>query len=247
MVAGSLEEILVQFGGFLCDFPPPKNIAIKINLSSPPSVNSPQSDAGFLKRIIDFLLVKGYSVTLVEGAGGYLRENLEAVGLQSYLQKSSVHWIDLDTEKEVFIVERGKRAYPIPKVLTQADLRVAIPCATKRKGYLFSCNVKTFVGLLPRELCQNGTNSVFSRPMIHEDLTETVSDLYLVIQEVIPFHFYLNGGNTVTEMLDIDILPQYYCSSDPVELDEYLADVLQVEHPGYLKRLKKNLQKTKGI
>jgi uncharacterized protein (DUF362 family) len=82
--------------------------------------------------------------------------------------------LDVDEEREVLMISQGGRNYPIPRKLQKMDVRIAVPCATKRPGYLYSNNVKTFVGLLPRSMCQNGTNSAFSRPMIHEDLKETV-------------------------------------------------------------------------
>jgi len=183
----------------------------------------------------------GHYVVLVEGANGYLRENINAIGLGYHLKSSSVDILDIDKETEVLMVSRGGRCYPIPKILQKMDVRLAVPCATKRPGYLFSCNVKTFVGILPRGLCQNGTDSAFSRPMIHEDLTETVSDLYRVICETIPFHFYINGGNTISEMSSPLMLPYYCCSTNPIELDVHLAQVLKVELPYYLVRLKNDI------
>lgn len=239
MVSGSLNCILNQMELFLSDYPPPLDIAIKINLQSPPLPLAPRTDASFLEQIIDRLLSKGYSVTLVEGADGHLRENISAVGLGKYLDTPRVKCIDLDTEDDVLLIERGNRQYPIPRVLLRSKLRLAAPCATKRHGYLFSCNVKTFVGILPRSMCQNGTSSLFSRPMIHEDLEVTVSDLYGVVMETVPFQFYLNGGNTISEFSDIRTLPRYYCSNDPIELDEHIANILQAEIPPYLVRLKK--------
>lgn len=244
MVTGNAHEVLGYLETFMKGYLPPCRVGIKINLSSAPSTHSPKTDACFLDVIISCLLQLGYKVTLIEGAQGYLRENIIAIGLGRYLIDPNFSLIDIDEEKDVIWVNRNGRRYPIPEVLKCMDVRIAVPCASKRNGFLFSCNVKTLVGLLPCSLCRNGTDSVFSRPIIHENLAETVSDLYYIINEISPFHFYMNGGNTISETSLLHDLPAYYCSTDPIELDVYLAGILQTEIPEYLKRLISNrLQK----
>lgn len=238
MLAGTQEQVIEELGEFLKKYPPPCKVAIKINLSSPPSALSPKTDPVFLSNVLSYLLRLGYNISIVEGAHGFLEQNLISIGMGDYLGHSSISLIDIDKEEDVVWIKRNGRCYPLPKALNEMDVRIALPCATKRPGYLFSCNVKTFVGILPSSLCQNGTISVFSRPMIHEDLTVTISDLYQIVCETIPFHFYLNGGNTISEKTSMRSLPLFYCSSNPIELDEYLVNVLQVDCPGYLQRLK---------
>lgn len=239
MQSGTLVQILDNLGEFLSSFSVPLHIGIKINLQSPPQINAPRTDKILLECVIKYLLERECFVTILEGADGHLRENMINIGLGKLLMNPRVNCVDLDMETDIEFYEKGQRKYPIPKVLQKMDIRIAIPCATKRTGYMFSCNVKTFVGILPRNFCQNGINSNFSRPLIHEDLTETVSDLYCIVEKVALFHFYINGGNTFSEGSNIRYLPQYFCSTDPVELDEQIAQILRTEEPGYLKRLKK--------
>lgn len=237
--SGSREQVISCLANFMGKFLPPCSVGIKINLSSPPSAVAPKTDPVFLSDILACLIRMGYSVTLVEGANGHLRENLTAIGLERFLCEPTVGLLDTDLEEDVLWKELHGRRYPIPKCLQCLDVRLAVPCATKCHGFVFSCNVKTFVGLLPRSKCVNGTDSTFSRPIIHEDLTETISDLYRIVCETIPFHYYLNGGNTFSEASILRELPEYYCSADPIELDAYIASILHTELPEYLTRLNK--------
>ncbi len=238
MLAGSKDRILAALGEFIREYSLPCRVAIKINLSSLPTVSSPKTDAAFLSDILSFLLDYGCDVTLAEGADGCLRDHVAAIGLERFLSHPHFDLLDTDLEADrVLWVERGGRRYPIPAALETMDLRMAVPCASKRPGYLFSCNVKTFVGLLPRSLCRNGSEAPFTRPFIHEDLAETVSDLYRIICETVPFQLFLNGGNTISDSSPIRQLPQYYCSTDPVQLDAMLVGLLQAPWPPYLTRL----------
>lgn len=238
MISGDINHVMDELIRELQVFAAPPSVAVKINLPSPPRTGTVHTDAQLLRHTVSCLTSHGCDVTIVEGADGYLRNNLSLIGLDGVLNNSSVHCLDIDLEEKIIWRELNRRRYPLPNVLADMDMRIAIPCTTKRLGYLFSGNVKTMVGLLPRKLCLNGETSNFSRPMIHEDLTETVSDLFLIVQENMPFRFFINGGNTLSETCEITRFPQYYVGSDPVAMDEYLAGQLNVPLPDYLIRLK---------
>lgn len=238
MLEGDQDRVFDRLKEKIGTFRVPPKVAVKINLSSPPGHGKVRTDADILSSAVESMISYGCDVTIVEGANGHLRENLSIIGLDRLLNEPTVHWLDLDMEDEIIWKECHQRRYPLPKILADMDLRIALPAVTKRPGYLFSGNVKTFVGILPRRLCRDGKQTSFSRPMIHDDLTETVSDLYLIVQETMPFHIFINGGNTVSEYSDITSLPYCYFGTDPIELDEYLADVLNAPVPGYLARLK---------
>lgn len=238
MIIGNKEHILAAFTKWIQKYPSPCRVAIKINLPFLPMSSSPKTDADFLDDVVSCLLAHGYYVTLIEGANGHLKDYVEAIGLGHFFTNPNFNLIDTDNEtNRVLWVSRGGRNYPLPAILKSMDIRLAIPCATKRPGFLFSCNIKTFVGLLPRIYCQNGLDVRFSRPLIHENLTETISDLYQIVCEQIPFHLFMNGGNTVSDASPILTLPQYYCSTDPIELDLLLVNLLQTQCPPYLTKL----------
>lgn len=237
MIAGNLDVVMNQLRQELEAFSTPPRVAVKINLSSPPRPGVIRTDVELLRHTVSCLADCSCEVTIAEGANGHLKENLSLIGLDSLLN-ASVHCMDLDLEEDVVLKNCHGRQFPLPLALTDMDLRIALPGTTKRAGHLFSGNVKTMVGLLPRRLCQNGEDSVFSRPMIHEDLTETVSDLFLIVQKTMPFRLFINGGNTISDACGITRFHQYYIGSNAVAMDECLANQLQVPLPDYLKVLK---------
>ncbi|MFW9992849.1 MAG: hypothetical protein ACFFD4_12470 [Candidatus Odinarchaeota archaeon] len=123
----------------------------------------------------------------------------------------------------------------IPECLKSFDVRIAIPCTSLRKDILFSNNVKLFVGAVPRRYYQYSHAGTASRPRIHEDLYESVINIYRSIMKHSPFHFFINGGNTHFYNRDIDRLPKYYVSDCGRELDLHIINELTLEIPDYLK------------
>jgi uncharacterized protein (DUF362 family) len=243
----SKEDIIAALGFAIAFSPVPQRVGIKINLPSLPTPQAPKTDPDLLVSIIDFLAKCGCSVTILEGAKGHLSDHLVSMGLKTFLKERSVSALDIDHEQDVTFYEKNGRRYAIPNALQRLNLRIALPCATKRPGYLFSCNVKTFVGLLPRDFCQNGTLSIFSRPIVHEDLTITVSDIFLLVNQHAPFQFYINGGNCISETSDILKLPACYLSKDAVALDFQMASHLKTPPPPYLLRLRSELSGEKKL
>lgn len=213
-----------------------KKVAVKINYQSSPRPGSPRTDMDLLACVLDALLGLECEVTIIEGASGKLFELLSQSSISSYLLNDRIDAIDVDLLDNVELICQRGRLYPIPTILQQFDSRIAVPNASKRSGYLFSCNVKTFVGLLPRKLCDSKRQglSSFSRPMIHEDLDETVADLFFVVQDYAPFSFFINGGRTFSEYSSICDFKKCLISDDPVKLDRIIADWLCAPVPQYL-------------
>jgi uncharacterized protein (DUF362 family) len=240
MIQGSKEKILSELSQCLPAASLARRIGIKINLQSPPEPTIPRTDVSFLFDVITLLVHRGHSVTILEGANGHLQDNLKHIGLQDMLALTGVSVIDIDLEQNVTFYERNNRVYSLPDVLREFDIRIAIPCATKRPGYLFSCNVKTFVGLLPRCYCNSKQKELsnFSRPIVHEDLTCTVTDIFSLFATHMPFFYYLNGGNIFSEYSSLRQLQEYYFSNDAVALDFKILECLNVPPPSYLMRLK---------
>lgn len=241
MVTGSKATVFEALEQFLSKTPGVRTIGIKINLPSLPKLHSPRTDISLLSDTVHFLVQKGYYVYLLEGAAGNLRSNLIRAGLQDIVLLDQVSVIDTDLEGEVTIYERNGRRYALPNVLKDFDIRMAVPCASKRRGYLFSCNVKTFVGLLPRKYCTSRGKFLagYTRPLVHEDIDNAVADIFSLFSFHSPFHLYLNGGNTYSEYTEMRELPQFFLSQDALALDLEIASLLHAEPPAYLLRLKK--------
>lgn len=216
-----------------------RSVVIKINYQSPPRQESPRTDLLTLRRLIETLLHLGCSVSLIEGADGKLGAYLERSSLGYFIRENDVGVIDIDTLDDFTVLYRRGRRYALPNLLRQFDVRIALPCASKRPGYLFSCNVKTFVGLLPRKLCGSADKALsgYSRPMIHENLTETIVDTYELTRQFASFDVYINGGNTFSEYSKIRDLGECYVSDNPVELDLLMARELCCPPPDYLRLL----------
>ena len=215
------------------------NVAIKINYQSPPREGSPRTDLLTLHRLIETLLPLGCGVSLMEGADGKLDAYLKRTSLWRFICENDVGIIDVDTLDDFTVLYRRGRRYPLPNVLREFDVRIALPCASKRPGYLFSCNVKTFVGLLPRKLCDSTDKALsrYSRPMIHENLTEAIVDTYELVRQFAPFDAYINGGNTFSENSNTLDLGECFVSNDPIELDLLVARELRCSPPEYLQLL----------
>ncbi len=206
------------------------NVAIKVNFSGLPYFNSPKTDITILYHLVSFLISKGCTVSIIECAGGHLKNNLQKAGFSV----PNVNVLDLDLESEIVHYCYNGKNFTLPRVLETFDLRMALPTTTKRVGYIFSSNVKSFIGLLPSIYCQDGSNKEFTRPSIHDDLHGVVSALYATVQTTTPFTLFVNGGNSVIEGTKINALPLYYWGDDGAELDLHLVNEIGLEVPGYL-------------
>lgn len=230
------ESFLAEFKTRIVGLTKNARVAIKINCSKPPGAYSPQTDPAVLELVVHALLDTGCTVALVEGGNGYLPELLEGFGLSRHTL-DRVDVVDIDRLKDVDRVLWDGKEYFLPAMLKDFDFRIACPAATKKPGYLFSNNVKTFVGLLPRQFCRKGTNPSFSRPSIHDDLHRSVMGVYLSFQRHSQFDLYINGGNVLFENRPSASLDGFLMSDDGLALDVHVLDAFDLEYPEYIQML----------
>ena len=70
---------------------------VKINLARPPEPGHPRTDAQLLMEVVRYIARHGAHCAVAEGANGYLRQNIESVGLGRVVYEHDVSVIDLDT------------------------------------------------------------------------------------------------------------------------------------------------------
>jgi uncharacterized protein (DUF362 family) len=215
-----------------------KAVLIKINLARPAKVGHPRTDFYLLSETIKYIYMNHGTCAIAESANGYLRNNLEVLGLGNIIEKYNVEVIDLDFEETEKIVVDGENHY-IPKCFKNYGVRIAIPATSKRVGMIFSNNIKLFVGAVPRKLYQVGEKIVDCRPRIHVDLHKSVANVYCAIQEYSPFNFYINGGLAMDETTCEFRLENILVGNNALELDKYVLRNFFSNHeiPEYIKIL----------
>jgi hypothetical protein len=217
-------------------------ILIKINMGRPNIMNHPQTDISLLKTIICYIYENGGKCAIVEGKNGFLKNNLIASGFEDTLIHYEVQIIDIDIEDYDEVVSFGEYHY-IPKCFQEFPVRIAIPCATKRKDMLYSNNIKSFVGAVPRKMYQLDREDIANgapRPRIHQNLHLSIANVFYAINSYSPFHFFINGGLFYNENLGELNLTETYIGDDALELDykilqTYFSDC---EYPEYLSIIK---------
>jgi uncharacterized protein (DUF362 family) len=216
-----------------------KSVLIKVNLARPSAKDHPRTDGKLLSHIIEYIYLNHGDCTIAESANGYLRKNLEQLGLGQTINKYNVGVIDLDFEEVEEIIIDDEKHY-IPKCLKDFGVRIAIPSTSKRRKMIFSNNVKLFVGAVPRRMYQIDNKHVDWRPRVHIDLHKSVANIFCAIQEYSPFSFFINGGLAMDENKGEFIYEETLIGNDGIELDLYVLHNLfsYIEIPEYLKRLK---------
>lgn len=214
------------------------SVAIKVNLARPPQTGHPRTDPILLSKLIKYIGLNNGNCTIVESANGYLRENLNNIGLGDVISKYKVDVIDLDLEESEKIIIDDEEHF-IPKCLRNYGVRIGLPATSKRSGMIFSNNIKLFVGAVPRMMYQIGDKSVDWRPRVHLDLHKSVACIYRAIQQYSPFNFYINGGLAMDEHKGEFIYDNILIGNNGVELDLYVLNNIFVTQavPEYIKRL----------
>lgn len=211
---------------------------IKVNLARPPEPGHPRTDAALLREVIRYVLHGGARCAVAEAADGYLRQNIERIGLGGFVDQHSVAVLDLDLDDVDCVVVGGEQHY-LPRCLRDYAVRIGVPATSKRPGMTFSNNVKLFVGAVPRRMYQSGVQTTW-RPRVHVDLHRSIANIYRAIMQYAPFQFYVNGGNTVVEGQDLAELPEIYVGDDALELDCHVLGRLGMEPPGYIGHLRES-------
>jgi uncharacterized protein (DUF362 family) len=209
---------------------------VKVNLARPPEPGHPRTDPALLADLVRYVTGHGARCAIAEGAGGFLQENLEHIGLGQVIAEHSVVVLDLDCELfDPVTVADGETHY-LPRCLRDYAVRIGFPATSKRPGMTYSNNVKLFVGTVPRHMYQIDEPTT-TRPRIHVDLHRSVANIYRAVIRYAPFHFYLNGGKAVVERLGEIELDRVLVGDDALELDRWFLERFGLEPPGYVERL----------
>lgn len=218
-----------------------KAVLIKINLARPAEVGHPRTDFNLLCEVIKYTTEHKGKCAIAEAANGYLRTNLERMGLGQIIEDYDVEVLDLDLQDTDKVIIEGEEHF-IPKCFKDYKVRIAIPAASKREGMIFSNNIKLFVGAVPRSKYQTGSIQVDWRPRIHENLHKSVANIYKAIQQYSPFTFYINGGTAMDEAAGEFQFKNIILGKDALELDFYVLNNMFSKHeiPEYLKILEKS-------
>lgn len=208
---------------------------IKINLARPPEPGHPRTDPALLAKIIQYVSAKGADCAVAEAANGFLRQNIELIGLKELVQENHVKVIDLDLEDSDSVVIEDETHY-LPKCLQDYAIRIAIPALSKRPEMIFSNNVKLFVGIVPRCMYQMGELTTW-RPRVHINLHRSVASIYRAVMSYAPFGLFINGGRIMIEGQGEMDAQEVLIGDNALELDLYQLKRLNLEVPEYLTRL----------
>jgi len=225
-------------------------VLIKINLSGVYQENHPRTDMTLLKTVVNCIYQNGGKCAITEAARGCLTENLITSGFETILNRYNVEVIDVDMEKCDEVVSYGEHHY-IPKYFQEYPVRIAIPATSKRRGMLYSNNVKLFFGAVPRRMYQlddSGVPASVPRPKLHQNLHLSVANLFLAINEYSPFQFYVNGGLSYNENIGEFTFTETFVGDDALEMDLHLFQnyFCDCEYPDYLDILKARRSSRKG-
>jgi hypothetical protein len=218
-----------------------RDVLIKINLGRP-TINRPRTDMTILKTVVNYIYENGGRCAIAESSESSLTELLIAYGFEDVLKQYKLKVIDIDSEDYDEVLSYGEHHY-IPKCFKEYPVRIAIPATSKRKGMIYSNNIKLFVGAVPRKMYQldsPDTDNGAPRPKIHQNLHLSVSNLFLAIQSYSPFQFYINGGLSFNENIGEFNFTETFVGNDALELDYHMFKTFfnNCEYPDYLDILK---------
>jgi uncharacterized protein (DUF362 family) len=208
---------------------------IKVNLARPPEPGHPRTDPGLLEEVIRYISDQGASCAIAEAADGFLRQNVESIGLDRVVHEYRVAVLDLDQEDFDCVLVEGERHY-LPRCLINYAVRIGIPATSKRPDKTFSNNVKLFVGAVPRRMYQIGEPTNW-RPRVHVDLHRSVANIYRAVMQYAPFHYFVNGGKAVVEGQGEIELTEVCIGDNALELDLHMLGRFGLEPPEYVRRL----------
>jgi hypothetical protein len=215
-----------------------QRVLIKINLARPPLPRHPRTDAALLRAVLSYLLRSGTRPVLCESvAGSSLRDNLAAIGVLDFVNRHDVGFFNIDGSPTVSVTVDGETHY-LPVCFGDYPVRIALPCASRREGMLFSNNVKLFIGAVPREHYMRPGEGQW-RSKIHDHLDRSVRNVYLAFARTCPFHFYINGGNSYWDKRGGFTIDKTFIGTDALELDmEIISRYFDVAvMPEYLRLL----------
>ncbi|MFC2025909.1 DUF362 domain-containing protein [Chloroflexota bacterium] len=211
------------------------SVLIKINMAAPPKRGHPRTDPTLLKYVIEYLFNYSANCAIVEGADGYLQQNIACTGLERLINDRCITLIDIDSEESERVEVNGEIHY-LPVCLKEFPIRIGIPVTTKRPGLVFSNNVKLFLGIVPRRFYQNGDLRV-PRPALHINLHKSIANVYQALMTYAPFNYFINGGIGLIERNRDFFIRHIYAGNNAVDLDQLVLKDLNIETPEYIKLL----------
>lgn len=209
---------------------------IKINLARPPEPGHPRTDPGILEEVICYISHSGACCAIAEAANGFLRQNIESIGLNRVVEQHSVTVLDLDQD-DFDCVDIDDQQHYLPLCLKDYAVRIGIPATSKRPGMTFSNNVKLFVGAVPHRMYQVGEPTTW-RPRVHADLHRSIASIYRAVMQYAPFHYFVNGGRAVVEGQGEAEISEVYVGDDALELDLHMLGRFGIEPPEYIRLLR---------
>jgi uncharacterized protein (DUF362 family) len=212
-----------------------RSVLIKVNLAWIPEPGHPRTDPALLTNIIRYVAQCGARCAIAEGAGGFLRQNVETIGLGQVVEAYKVELLDLDLEDFDCVAVEGEEHY-LPRCLKAYAVRIGLPATSKRPGMIFSNNVKLFVGAVPRRMYQAGEPTTW-RPRLHENLHRSVACIYRAMMAYAPFGFFVNGGLVMIEGYGERDFGEILVGDNAIELDHYVLGRFGLELPEYLAEL----------
>jgi uncharacterized protein (DUF362 family) len=208
---------------------------VKINLARPPEPGHPRTDPRLLEQVIRYVSHTGACCAIAEAADGFLRQNVERIGLDQVVDEYGVVVLDLDQD-DFDRVAVDDEVHYVPRCLRGYAVRIGVPATSKRPGMTFSNNVKLFVGAVPHRMYQDGEPTTW-RPRVHVDLHRSVANIYRAVMRYAPFHYFVNGGKAAVEGQGEVEMAEVYVGDDALELDLHVLEQFGLEAPEYVRRL----------
>jgi uncharacterized protein (DUF362 family) len=223
-----------------------KTVLVKINAAHPPAPDHPRTDPELLKGVLALLVDSGARPTICESSRGKFERNLKAMGILRSVRTKSVRVLEVDDLPTERVTVNGEDHH-VPEEYLDYEIRIAVPCASKRENMLFSNNVKLMFGAVPIRPYSRPGETVW-RSKLHDDLHRSVANLYMAIEAFAPFHLYVNGGNAYDERRGPFRMTDILVGDDALALDQLVLERWFPSHtlPEYLKRLVESLEGQKG-
>lgn len=94
-------------------------------MARPATPGNPRTDPNLLTEVIEYITLCGGNCAIAESANGYLKENINHMGLENVIKKYEVEVIDLDLEDTITVLAEDEEHY-IPKYLSNYGTRIAM-------------------------------------------------------------------------------------------------------------------------
>jgi uncharacterized protein (DUF362 family) len=201
-----------------------------------------------IKNVVEALSeLRAQEIIIAEGSTSKSSAlvNYQKTGLIEALEDIDVTFMDLNAMESKAVKVRQTIHY-LPKILREVDYRLSLPVIklyNDDTGEIFLSNaIKNFFGLPPKKEYQLKHNSPM-RDSLHNDLHQSVVEIYEAVQQFAPFDLFICDGTTILEGFADEgrtkALGKIIISNDAFEVDMFVLNYLQKPMPRYLKELQK--------